>query len=41
MLRPSCNVREGRFSSALYDADDPGIAAYLAAPPAAGLGWIR
>jgi hypothetical protein len=41
MLCPSCNMREGRFSSAVYgDTDDPGIAAYLAAPPAAGLGWM-
>lgn len=40
MLLPSCNVREGRFSSALYDIDHAGIAAYLAAPPASGLGWM-
>lgn len=40
LLCRQCNIREGRHRSGLFAVDDPAIAAYLANPPAAGLGWL-
>ena len=39
LLCRSCNIREGQMASGLLDVVYEDIAAYLAAPPAAGLGW--
>lgn len=40
LLCRACNMREGQHRSGLVGVDDPAIAAYLADPPAAGLGWM-
>jgi hypothetical protein len=40
MLCSGCNRREGQHSSTLLAVDDLPVAAYLACPPAAPLGWM-
>jgi hypothetical protein len=40
LLCRRCNQWEGQSRSLLFSVDYPDVAAYLAAPPAAGLGWM-
>lgn len=40
LLCRRCNRREGQFMSGLYRITDLALEAYLASPPAAGLGWM-